>query len=50
VLLNGIGKVVRHARETLLRLTSAARRSLADRARVQLAAGLLPKIPKPLAA
>jgi Transposase DDE domain group 1 len=39
VLLNGIGKVVRHARETVLRLVGAARRRLADRARLALAAG-----------
>jgi hypothetical protein len=37
VLLDGIGKVIRHARETLLRLAHAAQRSLADRARLTLA-------------
>jgi hypothetical protein len=37
VLLNGIGKVVRHARETVLRLVGAARRQLADAARLALA-------------
>ena len=39
VLLNGIGKVVRHARETVLRLVGAARRRLADTARLALATG-----------
>ena len=39
VLLNGIGKVVRHARETVLRLMGAARRRLADAARLALATG-----------
>ena len=39
VLLNGIGKVVRHARETVLRLVGAARRRLADAARLALATG-----------
>jgi hypothetical protein len=39
VLLNGIGKVVRHARETVLRLVGAARRKLADAARLALATG-----------
>jgi hypothetical protein len=39
VLLNGIGKVVRHARETLLRLVGEARRQLADAARLALATG-----------
>jgi len=38
VLLNGIGKVVRHARETVLRLVGDARRRLADAARLALAA------------
>jgi hypothetical protein len=38
-LLNTIGKVVRHARETLLRLTGESRRRLADAARLALAAG-----------
>jgi hypothetical protein len=37
VLLNGIGKVVRHARETILRLAGEARRRLADAARLALA-------------
>jgi len=39
VLLNGIGKVVRHARETVLRLMGEARRRLADAARLALATG-----------
>ena len=39
VLLNGIGKVVRHARETVLRLVGDARRQLADAARLALATG-----------
>ncbi|HSB91455.1 MAG TPA: IS1380 family transposase [Anaerolineales bacterium] len=39
VLLNGIGKVVRHAREIVLRLVGEARRQLADSARVALATG-----------
>lgn len=39
VLLNGIGKVVRHARETVLRLVGEARRQLADAARLALATG-----------
>jgi Transposase DDE domain group 1 len=39
VLLNGIGKVVRHARETVLRLVGDARRRLADAARLALATG-----------
>jgi DDE family transposase len=39
VLLNGVGKVVRHARETLLRLVGETRRQLADRARLALATG-----------
>ena len=39
VLLDGIGKVVRHARETLLRFSQAPRRQLADRARLALAIG-----------
>ena len=34
VLLNGVGKVVRHARETVLRLVGEARRRLADAARL----------------
>jgi Transposase DDE domain group 1 len=37
VLLNGIGKVVRHAHETALRLVGEARRQLADAARLALA-------------
>ena len=37
VLLNGVGKVVRHARATVLRLVGAARRRLADAARLALA-------------
>jgi hypothetical protein len=39
VLLNGVGKVVRHARETVLRLVGEARRQLADAARLALATG-----------
>ena len=39
VLLNGLGKVVRHARETVLRLVGEARRRLADGARLALATG-----------
>jgi hypothetical protein len=39
VLLNGVGRVVRHARETVLRLVGAARRQLADAARLALATG-----------
>jgi hypothetical protein len=39
VLLNGIGKVIRHARETVLRLVGEARRRLADAARLALAIG-----------
>ena len=39
VLLNGIGRVVRHARETVLRLVGEARRRLADAARLALATG-----------
>jgi Transposase DDE domain group 1 len=38
-LLNGIGKVVRHARETVLRLVGDARRQLADAARLARATG-----------
>jgi Transposase DDE domain group 1 len=45
VLLNGIGKVVRHARETVLRLVGEGRRRLADAARLALATG-----PPPLTA
>ena len=37
--LNGIGKVVRHAREIVLRLVGERRRQLADSARVALATG-----------
>lgn len=36
LLLNGVGKVVRHARETVLRLVGDARRKLADAARLAL--------------
>jgi Transposase DDE domain group 1 len=43
VLLNGVGKVVRHARETVLRLVGEARRRLADAARLALATG--PPVP-----
>jgi hypothetical protein len=39
VLLNGLGRVVRHARETVLRLVGEARRKLADGARLALATG-----------
>jgi hypothetical protein len=39
VLLNGIGRVVRHARETVLRLVGEARRRLADAARLALGRG-----------
>jgi len=39
VLLNGIGRVVRHAREIVLRLVGEARRRLADAARLALATG-----------
>jgi len=39
VLLNGIGKVIRHARETVLRLVGEARCQLADAARLALATG-----------
>lgn len=45
VLLNTIGKVVRHARETLLRLASEAHRQLADQARLALAAGCRVQVP-----
>jgi len=44
VLLNGVGKVVRHARETVLRLVGEARRKLADAARLALATG--PPVPR----
>lgn len=50
VLLSTIGKVVRHARETLLRLSSDYRRQLADRARIALAAGCPLPVPQPQAA
>ncbi|HET6522526.1 MAG TPA: IS1380 family transposase [Geminicoccaceae bacterium] len=50
VLLNALGKVVRHARETVLRLVGEARRRLADGARLALAAGVAPKVPKATAA
>lgn len=50
VLLNTIGKVVRHARETLLRLSSEGHRQLADRARLALAAGCRVPVPQALAA
>ena len=49
VLLNVIGKVVRHARETLLRLSSKSR-SLADRAHLALAAGCRVPVPQARAA
>jgi len=39
VLFNGVGKVVRHARELVLRLVGEARRQLADAARLALATG-----------
>ena len=39
LLLNAIGKVVRHARETVLRLVGEGRRRLADAARLALATG-----------
>jgi post-segregation antitoxin (ccd killing protein) len=39
VLLNGVGRVVRHARELVLRLVGEARRRLADAARLALATG-----------
>jgi hypothetical protein len=39
VLLNGLGKVVRHARDTVLRLVGDARRQLADAARLARATG-----------
>jgi Transposase DDE domain group 1 len=39
VLLNSIGKVARHARETVLRLVGEARRQLADAARLALTTG-----------
>jgi hypothetical protein len=43
LLLNGIGKVVRHARETVLRLVGEARRRLADAARLALGQGPVPR-------
>ncbi len=39
VLLNGIGRVIRHAREIVLRLVGEARRQLADAAKLALATG-----------
>jgi hypothetical protein len=42
LLLNGVGKVVRHARETVLRLVGEARRRLADAARLALALAARP--------
>jgi hypothetical protein len=45
VLLNGVGKVVRHARETVLRLAGETRRQLADAARLALATGPPPGHP-----
>jgi hypothetical protein len=39
ILLNGVGKGVRHARETVLRLVGEGRRRLADAARLALATG-----------
>jgi hypothetical protein len=39
LLLNGIGRVVRHARKTVLRLVGRERRKLADAARLALATG-----------
>ena len=50
MLLNTIGKVVRHARETLLRLNTVSRLRLADHARLALAAGCRVPVPQPLAA
>lgn len=50
VLLNTLGKVVRHARETVLRLIGETRRRLADRARLALAAGCPAPVPKAHAA
>ena len=50
VLLNAIGKVVRHARETLLRLSGESRRRLADAARLALAAGCRVPVPQARAA
>lgn len=50
VLLNTIGKVVRHARETLLRMSSEACLRLADHARIALAAGCRVPVPLPQAA
>ena len=49
VLLNGVGKVIRHARETVLRLVGEARRRLADAARLALATGP-PSLPPSLVA
>jgi hypothetical protein len=45
LLFNGIGKVVRHARETVLRLVGETRRRLAAAARLALATG--PPVPRP---
>jgi hypothetical protein len=44
VLLNTLGKVVRHARETVLRLVGEGRRQLADSGRLALATG--PPLPR----
>jgi hypothetical protein len=44
VLLNGVGKVVRHARETVLRLVGETRRQLADHARLALGRGPPPVV------
>jgi hypothetical protein len=46
LLINTIGKVVRHARETLLRFTRDIHRRLADTARLALAAGCPVIVPK----
>ena len=46
VLLNSIGKVVRRARETLLRMSSEAQLKLADVARLALAAGCRVPVPR----
>jgi hypothetical protein len=45
LLFNGIGKVVRHARETVLRLVGETRRKLAAAARLALATN--PPVPRP---
>ncbi len=47
VLLNTIGKVIRHAREILLRMNSDADLRLADRVRLALAAGCRVPVPQP---